>query len=776
MPISKFGQSVADYMENAIQKTFPPVESVAPVEPTFQIFVKTGKGTITLDVSASDTGLDVKHKIAKKAGLPVDADYWLSYSTTSLGENETVGSKKITKEATLEVRMRGRGGIGERAAITSTGNKDIKRGNVKGDISLTHGESKVLKDWARDMYSNQSPESQALLNSITQRAIAQGLCTPATAAQWYAANEIHIQALIIETAQGGNCGDFAQVVHSHLLENTAGQYVYQVVMTNPYDHQFVVTSPTNHGSNVATLAADANAMVADAWWANKICSFIDFVGGNNPYNDPLTPSAHLQIVANTRAEGRQLDAALKNFITNATAIRLNAYKSTAAFAAAANYNDANVETLNGTFGDSAQAWGNDMDDSRSNADIYRTVNNAFAAGAAQFIAECNMLDDEEFIDYALNLPAQMGNVWNVPATQARFLAFCNNAAHLSNYIRTDTQRLARLLNLNNDHITNAVFTFVDNNLTIAIIYALENHINNYIATDTRRITPLLNQNDGNITNVVFTFIDNNLTIDRLNALGNHSDNYMATDTQRITRLLNLNNVNITNAVFTFVDNNLTIDRLNALGNHSDNYMATDTQRITRLLNLNNVNITNAVFTFIDNNLTIDRLNALDNHSDNYMATDTQRITRLLNLNNVNITNAVFTFVDNNLTIDRLNALGNHSDNYMATDTQRITRLLNLNNVNITNAVFTFVDNNLTIDRLNALDNHSNNYMAADTRRIALLLNLNNDNITNAVFTFLDNNQTVAIFNLLSEQQLIAYANTSAARHNTARQFLESRNR
>lgn len=373
-------------------------------EAPFQIFAKMLDGkTITInDVTSKSSILSIMKAIEAKEGLPANSQRLL-FAGKQLEQDKTAGDYNLQKEITLHVVLRLNGGKGEFDAMNYLRAKNINRGNVYDDIVETKAESYILKNWGRSLTSypnvndpdNPTPHEQMLIDrhidfmrqifSVVLPTLENSI-TPKPKddtdeigkkkfkrwkreqwSRWYKKNYVHLKALIQETTHSGNCGDFAQIVQSRLLQSTSNQYVSILTMCGPlpdeeqnevwnsatkkekrawlthdkaaqkainevrekakkplivvhnYDHQLCLTYHTPE-TNLANIDPD-RAMVADGWGGNQVAPLSKFLAGYNAYNDPMPAKRlgisypNLKLSGCKKAEGKEaIDPTLKNLI------------------------------------------------------------------------------------------------------------------------------------------------------------------------------------------------------------------------------------------------------------------------------------------------------------------------------------------------------------------------------------------------------------------------------------------------------------------------------
>jgi hypothetical protein len=273
----------------------------------FELFVKSLDG-VTLKIALPD---EQRTTLGQLQGLIEDrtgiapGEQNLTTGTKPFNSRHAqlpVAEYGIQRNQTLSLLGRLKGGFGERAAVAEAMLKDTKHANVLGDLQATQGESKAKKDLRRRLLNEKDDLGKQFRGYVGDLAVSYGAATEEDKDNWIDENFEFIAAIGVDVAKSGNCGDYAHIVYTNIASNTKDQTVYEVQMEDPYDHQFVVTSPDDHGNSVTDLINDPEAMVVDAWWENRICAFSKFVDGNNPYYEKISPD-HFSISICTRAKG-----------------------------------------------------------------------------------------------------------------------------------------------------------------------------------------------------------------------------------------------------------------------------------------------------------------------------------------------------------------------------------------------------------------------------------------------------------------------------------------
>ncbi|BDS14016.1 ubiquitin-like protein [Aureispira anguillae] len=411
-------------------------------EKPFQIFVKTLNGsTLVIDNMISSTKiLTIMNIIQDKDGLPVEIQR-LTYSNKNLDSRKTLADYKIGKEATLTSLLRLKGGMGEYKAMVYIDQKDMNRGNVKQEIEDTEGESRALKDWGRNLEENDAfwDKIKNDLKLDTQQFKV-----------WKQKNSTHVAALIREITHSGNCGDFAEVVHSKLTRSTDNQYVYMLVMQNPlpdgkqdsnsewmtnttdeekkawflagskkrkqinqqrlsdskqaikpkeFDHQMCLTYH-EYKSEISEMDHE-RAMIADGWDGNMVCTLKQFLAGTNAYKMSIDKKRfnmdypNIAIFNGTKAvKGSGPDESDVDIVNKIITAELDDYKTNGTY-----QNDKDTAKVNfsGIFNMSPRQG---VTDKRTSETIKVFLDKIdFENDAERFKAECLDLSPEQFAAY-----------------------------------------------------------------------------------------------------------------------------------------------------------------------------------------------------------------------------------------------------------------------------------------------------------------------------------------------------------------------------------------
>lgn len=195
---------------------------------------------------------------------------------------------------------------GERAATESTiSSSPIRRGNRRGSICETGGKSAYLlheyRMWFNNFFQNQFLPAFPGKDDLMP----------------------YVRVEVVKNVKAANCGEFAGLTFSHLVQNTRGQWVYKCHMANDatrnFDHAFTITSQQEFGTGLLPADADLDgAFVVDAWNNYQICTLRQFCDRKNPYGEQLQAGTNVYIDLAARADNTpRLTARMQRFIKNA---------------------------------------------------------------------------------------------------------------------------------------------------------------------------------------------------------------------------------------------------------------------------------------------------------------------------------------------------------------------------------------------------------------------------------------------------------------------------
>jgi hypothetical protein len=461
----------------------------------YQIFVKliTGKTVVIDGIHYGSTVEQLGAKIAKKFPPYPSCDSYLTCGGRPLSPGKTLGESGVTREATIWMNGRLRGGYGEGGAVRHTLDAGIRRGNNRQTVADTNGESRAHKDWGRWL-AGQDFFYEAIFPYLRQ--VVRGV----DLGEWWEQNRIHIQALIQETTQAGNCGDFAQIVHSQLVANTgADQYVYEVVMAGAWDHQLCLTYPSKV-SSIASMDPDL-ATIADGWDNYMVIPLRTFLNKNNCYGAKINHldlcpdcgksagdgcktadepdkkcKGFLTIVATQQCIGDgglspQIKGAIGDFIEGL----FDEFKQSD------DYDDVVEEARTDDRGIFRFSVADDVTDKRSKKDIMGKLNQLKKQGSPTLKHELLDLDDARLMavfgdgpmwrDLMLRIPGVRDRLYASARTKgtADFLQFVNHLADEQFLAFTDAQDSNALMVLATDYAATRLFNMMNRMADAAVI-------------------------------------------------------------------------------------------------------------------------------------------------------------------------------------------------------------------------------------------------------------------------------------------------------------------
>lgn len=216
--------------------------------------------------------------------------------------------------------------LGESAAIKYVHDAGIHRGNRRASIIATEGRSYAKHGFIVEKLWRDNEFTGPVFAAI--EAAHPELKDNASVKKWTNAHAPNLNRYAVEALKAGNCGQFADVTTSVLIETTEKQWVHKAGLSGKalgdnevdFDHGFVLTAPERLPTFVPEdrLPGDSPRLlpdlenqveidkvtVADAWDNETVVSLRKFVGGANCYDKKLS-YADIQILFAFEAQGQE---------------------------------------------------------------------------------------------------------------------------------------------------------------------------------------------------------------------------------------------------------------------------------------------------------------------------------------------------------------------------------------------------------------------------------------------------------------------------------------
>lgn len=211
---------------------------------------------------------------------------------------------------------------GETEAAQYTADLEIRRGNRRGSIVDTNGFSQSELIFVRNFTDEIINEVETQLNKDLQS-------NPRLKTQVEKAlkNRNRMEIYVAELIRVGNCGEFAQMVFWHIVENAKDTWVYEASMQGHtktiqnYDHAFNITYDKEIKNSKGFDLKKAT--VVDAWNNYTVQTLEHFLAHNNPYGTRLHKE-NIKIHSCRKAEGKEiLGDHIKNVILDKAQIVYN---------------------------------------------------------------------------------------------------------------------------------------------------------------------------------------------------------------------------------------------------------------------------------------------------------------------------------------------------------------------------------------------------------------------------------------------------------------------